>query len=66
MKPKAHSDNSANARVREDSEVREEIRRKAHEIWLAYGCCHGDDVRHWLEAERQVLAQIQRQSRKRI
>ena len=65
MKPKAYSDNSATARVREDSDVHEEIRRRAHEIWLASGCCQGDDVRHWLEAERQVLAHIQRPARKR-
>jgi hypothetical protein len=31
---------------------RDEIARKAYEIWKSRGCPHGQDVPHWLEAER--------------
>jgi len=65
MKPKVRSNNNGTVHVSAESGLHEKIRGRAHEIWLARGCCHGDDVRHWLEAERQVLAEIQRQSRKR-
>ncbi len=36
---------------------REEIARRAYEIWLSKGCPHGHDVEHWLEAERQIRQQ---------
>jgi hypothetical protein len=35
--------------------LREQIEKRAHEIWLQAGCCHGDDVSHWLQAEKEVL-----------
>jgi hypothetical protein len=31
-----------------------EINRRAYELWKAAGCQHGDDLRYWLEAEREV------------
>jgi hypothetical protein len=65
MKPKTHSNNNSAAPVPGDAGLREQIKRRAHEIWLANGCCHGDNIRHWLAAEREVLGQIQRQPRKR-
>jgi hypothetical protein len=31
-----------------------EIARKAYFIYLAQGCPHGQDARHWFEAEAQL------------
>ena len=33
---------------------REDIARRAHEIWTSNGHPHGYDIGHWLEAERQL------------
>jgi len=35
--------------------LREQIEKRAHEIWLASGRQQGDDLNHWLQAEREVL-----------
>jgi hypothetical protein len=32
-----------------------EIQREAHKIWVAEGYRHGDHLRHWLQAEKEVL-----------
>lgn len=32
----------------------DDIARRAYERWEREGCGHGNDVRHWLEAERQL------------
>jgi hypothetical protein len=34
---------------------REQIEERAYELWLAGGGAHGNDVDHWLQAEREVL-----------
>ena len=34
---------------------REQIEERAYELWLAGGCAHGNDLDHWLQAEREVL-----------
>ena len=34
----------------------EQIKQRAHAIWLARGCKPGDPVADWLEAERQLKA----------
>jgi hypothetical protein len=39
---------------REPTITREQIARRAYEIWQARGCPHGRDIDHWLEAERQL------------
>jgi hypothetical protein len=42
------------------SELRVQIERRAHEIWMSSGCSHGDDVSHWIQAEAEVLADRQK------
>jgi hypothetical protein len=37
----------------------QEVNRRAYELWEAAGGQHGDDLRHWLEAEREVKARRQ-------
>ena len=55
MKSKPHKNNNGSAKSSQELGLREQIEKRAHEIWLAAGCCHGDDVYHWLLAEREVL-----------
>lgn len=52
---KAAADRGAN----EDSSVRERIAKKAYEIFKHRGGVHGQDLEHWLEAERQILLEIE-------
>jgi hypothetical protein len=39
---------------------REQIAQRAHEIWVKSGCKHGMDEQNWLEAERQLKAEMSR------
>ena len=55
MKSKPYNNNNRPAKSSPALVLREQIEKRAHEIWLAAGCCHGDDVRHWLQAESEVL-----------
>ena len=43
----------------EDEALRQEshIAKRAYELWLAGGCCHGNDLGDWLRAEREVVEQ---------
>ena len=38
-----------------DKSPRQQIEKRAYELWLAGGCAPGNDVEHWLQAEREVL-----------
>jgi hypothetical protein len=38
--------------------TREQIAQRAHEIWVKSGCKHGHDEQNWLEAERQLKAEM--------
>lgn len=40
--------------MKTNSPSREDIARRAHEIWTSHGNPHGYDIGHWLEAERQL------------
>jgi DUF2934 family protein len=40
--------------MREDLE--RTIRERAYHLWVAEGCRDGESDRHWLAAEREVLA----------
>jgi hypothetical protein len=55
MKPKSHKDNARPLMSPQETGLREQIEKRAHEIWLASGCQHGDDLNHWLQAESEVL-----------
>jgi hypothetical protein len=39
-----------------DQSLENRIRERAYEIWIAYGCVHGQADQHWLAAEREILA----------
>ncbi len=40
--------------------TREQIAKRAHEIWVKNGCKHGQDEQNWFEAERQLKAEMSR------
>jgi hypothetical protein len=39
------------------SNLQNQIRERAYEIWNAAGRLHGQAEQHWLAAEREILAQ---------
>ena len=55
MKSKPSKNNNELAKSSPELVLRQQIEKRAHEIWVAAGCCDGDDVSHWLQAEREVL-----------
>ena len=55
MKPKSHKNGNNPSKSPPEAGLREQIEKRAHEIWLASGCQQGDDLNHWLQAEREVL-----------
>ena len=38
----------------ESRDLRDEIAKRAYEIWLNEGAGHGCDLDHWLRAEREL------------
>jgi len=30
------------------------VEKRAYELWMADGCCDGNDLKHWLQAEREL------------
>ncbi len=39
--------------------LEEQIRQRAHQIWLLNGSLVGSDVTDWLEAEQQILHELE-------
>ena len=37
-------------------ELEHKIRERAYHLWVADGCREGESERHWLAAERELLA----------
>jgi hypothetical protein len=44
--------------VQNETPLAERIARCAHALWEAEGCPEGADVRHWLQAEAEVLGEM--------
>jgi len=55
MKSKPYKNNNRPAASSPELVLREQTEKRAHEIWLAAGCPHGEDLDHWLQAEREAL-----------
>ena len=55
MKSKRHKNNDRPAKLTPELVLRDQIEKRAHEIWLMAGRCHGNDLSHWLQAESDVL-----------
>ena len=56
MKTKQHKTNAA-AKSSPHLDLRQQIERRAYEIWEAGGSRHGEDIMHWLRAETEVREQ---------
>jgi hypothetical protein len=59
---KAQKSSNGSAQPPNTPELRVQIEKRAHEIWLSSGCSDGNDVSHWLQAEHEVLAERQKNS----
>lgn len=55
MKSKSTQENKVNE-AHDPAVVRKQIETRAYEIWASSGGAHGDDVKHWLQAENEVLS----------
>ena len=55
MKSKPYKNSNGVAKSSPALVLREQIEKRAHEIWLMAGRCHGDDLSHWLQAKSEVL-----------
>ena len=42
-----------------DPQIEERIRRRAYDLWLADQQAHGSDQAHWMQAESEVLAEVE-------
>jgi len=42
----------------DEGRLRELVAQKAHQLWEQRGCCHGQDLDHWLEAEQVVKQEV--------
>lgn len=40
--------------------LRQRIEERAYQIWCEAGCPIGEDSRHWLQAEREILEEMNR------
>jgi hypothetical protein len=40
--------------------LHEQIEKRAYHLWLKGGSHHGDDLRHWLQAEAEILKELSR------
>ncbi len=58
MKPQPPGKNNEPQPAATDALLREEIQKEAYKVWLAQGCRHGEDLRHWLQAEKEVLSRL--------
>jgi len=40
----------------EPADLRAQIEIRAHQLWRESGSRHGEDLNHWLQAERELLS----------
>jgi hypothetical protein len=41
----------------------EKIKARAYELFMAGGCNPGNDLEHWLQAEKEILQELNQQSK---
>jgi hypothetical protein len=63
MRNKTNPTEKNTADASAEASLRAQIETRAYHLWLAAGGRHGDDLKHWLQAESEILkAAIQDQS----
>ena len=55
MKNRTQMKTGTNGSSRNQADVRAQIEARAYQLWLADGGRHGNDLRYWLQAEREVV-----------
>jgi len=58
--PQATAGSQSVASTRTTTPTYEQIAQRAREIWTKKGCLPGQDEQNWLEAERQLKAELAR------
>lgn len=46
----------------DEARLKDLVAQKAYQLWEKNGCCHGQDMDHWLEAERLVKQELKLES----
>jgi hypothetical protein len=66
MKETSNSNNNHSFEVAPAAvELRERIEKRAYHLWISGGGGHGDHLRHWLQAEGEVLKSIKQEQQER-
>ncbi len=60
MRHRTASDHHNDAEHKGVTPTYEQISQRAQEIWTKKGCLPGQDEQNWLEAERQLKAELAR------
>ena len=56
MKETSNSNTNQTSQIPTDqATLHARIEQRAYDIWLASGGRHGEDLSHWLQAEREIL-----------
>ena len=53
-----HRKNTKPAEPHRTDPVHEQIQLRAYQIWLASDGGHGNDVQHWLQAEKEIRTRV--------
>ena len=62
MRETSNSSNNQPVELPDDVALRERIEKRAYHLWLASGGSHGEHLRHWLQAESEVLKAIHQEN----
>jgi hypothetical protein len=54
MKSEAKKKTNGASRAEQPADARTQIEKRAYELWLADSCREGNDLNHWLQAEREM------------
>lgn len=66
MKESSNSTNNPPVEVAPvEVNLREQIEKRAYHLWLSAGGGHGEHLRHWLQAEGEVLKAIEQERQER-
>ena len=65
MKDDSNLNNNGHEELPHDVALREQIENRAYHLWLSSGGGHGDALRHWLQAEGEVLKAVRQDQEER-
>jgi len=65
MKDNSNLNTNGHDELSAEVALREQIEKRAYHLWLANGGGHGEALRHWLQAESEVLKAVQQDEKER-